>query len=128
MKSLKKKKQNLSAELGRFKLKDKIRKYSEDSIDLLKDKLADKFLNLDLDKNFTKEDYRKDFDKFLERFPVVLSTTHSILNSTKKQYKYDYVIIDESSQVDILTGCLAMSVANNIVIVLKCKFCKPRKG
>ena len=30
---------------------------------------------------------------------------------------YDYVIMDEASQVDIATGALAMSCAKNMVIV-----------
>ncbi|MCI5787384.1 MAG: hypothetical protein MR025_08085 [Helicobacter trogontum] len=30
---------------------------------------------------------------------------------------FDYIIIDESSQVDILTGVLALSIAKNAVIV-----------
>lgn len=34
-----------------------------------------------------------------------------------KNITYDYVIVDESSQVDLVTGVLAMSCARNIVVV-----------
>src|SRR5690606_31941293 len=47
----------------------------------------------------------------------VLSTTHSLRNSTGNSYLYDYLIIDESSQVDVLSGSLALSCAKNVVIV-----------
>ncbi len=30
---------------------------------------------------------------------------------------FDYIIMDESSQVDLITGVLALSVARNAVIV-----------
>lgn len=38
-------------------------------------------------------------------------------NSSAKNYLFDYVLIDESSQVDIVTGALALSCAKNAVIV-----------
>lgn len=57
-------------------------------------------------------------DRFVYEYPVVLSTTFSAracLNPNKLQY--DYVIMDEASQVDVATGALALSVAKNAVIV-----------
>lgn len=55
---------------------------------------------------------------FLNDYPVVLSSTHSIKNTLKMDhYLFDYIIIDESSQVDLLTGILALSVARNAIIV-----------
>lgn len=65
----------------------------------------------------SKNNYKSDFKKFTERFPVILSTTFSLRYCTPTGYLYDYVIIDESSQVDLLTACLALSCAKNVVIV-----------
>ena len=51
-------------------------------------------------------------------YPVVLSTTFSAracVDSGKSLF--DYVIMDEASQVDVATGALALSVAKNAVIV-----------
>ncbi len=51
-------------------------------------------------------------------YPIVLSTTFSAracLNPD--QAEFDYVIMDEASQVDVATGALALSVAKNAVIV-----------
>ena len=52
----------------------------------------------------------------LNEYPIILSTTHSV-RSSLKDIVYDYVIVDESSQVDLATGVLAMSSSKNIVIV-----------
>lgn len=65
---------------------------------------------------FTSKNYQTTkFAKFIERFPVILSTTHSILSSVSSPL--DYLIVDESSQVDVITASLAFSVCRNIVIV-----------
>ncbi len=53
---------------------------------------------------------------FLKEFPVVLSTTFSARSSVNKA-TYDYVIMDEASQVSVETGALALSCARNAVIV-----------
>ncbi|WP_411883367.1 AAA domain-containing protein [Polaromonas sp. YR568] len=66
---------------------------------------------------FDAENYRKDFDAFLKRFPVIGSSTHSIVNSIAAGAILDYVIIDEASQQDIVPGILALGCAKNLVIV-----------
>ena len=48
---------------------------------------------------------------------MILSTTYSLIASLGAEYQYDYVIIDEASQVDIATGALAFSCAKKAVIV-----------
>lgn len=65
---------------------------------------------------FTQSNYQTTkFAEFIRRFPVILSTTHSILSSISNPL--DYLIIDESSQVDVVTASLAFSACRNIVIV-----------
>lgn len=46
-----------------------------------------------------------------------LRITHAIKNCFGRDFLFDYLIIDEASQVDLVTGVLALSVARNIVIV-----------
>lgn len=53
----------------------------------------------------------------MKRFPIVFSTTHSLARTSGNNYLYDYVIIDESSQVDLASATIAMSCAKNIVLV-----------
>src|SRR5690606_6104057 len=50
-------------------------------------------------------------------YPVIMSTTYSLRRSLAENVVYDYVIVDESSQVDLATGVLALSCAKQAVIV-----------
>lgn len=68
-------------------------------------------------KTFNKDSYKKDYYNFLKRYPVVLSTTQSLLNNAPKGFLFDYLIIDEASQGDLLSSVLAMSCARKLVIV-----------
>ncbi len=52
----------------------------------------------------------------LGQYPVVLSTTFSARTSLPGQ-TFDYLIMDEASQVSIETGALALTCARNAVIV-----------
>lgn len=67
----------------------------------------------------TAKDYRqsKNFKSFIEHYPIVLSTTHSLRNCVPANDLLDYVIIDESSQVDLVTGALALSCCKRAIIV-----------
>ena len=53
----------------------------------------------------------------MEEYPVILSTTFSSTSSLHSDVMYDYLIMDEASQVDVATGALALSCARNAVIV-----------
>lgn len=52
-----------------------------------------------------------------EQYPVVLSTTFSARSCLFSDRPYDYIIMDEASQVSIDTGTLALTCAYNAVIV-----------
>lgn len=67
--------------------------------------------------DFTKKSFKVRFEEFIQTFPVILSTTHALRRSIPQNYLLDYVIIDEASQVDILTGVLAFSCCRNVIIV-----------
>ena len=69
------------------------------------------------DVEFSKASYKKDFDRFVKRFPVVLSTTDSIINNKEQNGLFDYIIVDEASQVNLLTGFLTMACTKNIIVV-----------
>ena len=68
-------------------------------------------------KEFSKTSYKNDFGNFLRRYPVILSTSQSLLNNAPKGFTFDYLIIDEASQGDLLSNVLAMSCAKNLVVV-----------
>lgn len=71
-----------------------------------------------LDKaTFNVKNYLKRFDDFTKRYPVILSSTLSLHTSIPKGYLFDYLIIDESSQVDIIKSAVCFSCCRNVVIV-----------
>lgn len=87
------------------------------SMVVLKDKLARKYDGNNTRKIFSEEFLWKNPYDILAEYPVILSTTFSSSNSLRSDVVYDYLIIDEASQVDIATGALALSCARNAVIV-----------
>lgn len=56
-------------------------------------------------------------ESFLVDYPVVLSTTFSSKMCFNSDTLFDYVIMDEASQVSVDTGFLALTCAKNAVIV-----------
>lgn len=87
------------------------------SMAMLKDILAKKYDGREKRVHFTEEDLWKNPASVLAEYPVILSTTFSSRNSLSKEVVYDYLIMDEASQVDVATGALALSCAKNVVIV-----------
>ncbi|WP_432264833.1 DEAD/DEAH box helicase [Campylobacter felis] len=66
---------------------------------------------------FSEKDLLTNAEQFCDEYPIIFSTTHAIKNCFGRDFLFDYLIIDEASQVDLVTGVLALSVARNIVIV-----------
>jgi hypothetical protein len=106
----------LEKALSSFNFDKKMKEYSELSAMVFKDKLAGKYAKSERER-FTLDDLWKNSARFIAAYPVVLSTTYSLRSSLSYKVMYDYVVIDESSQVDIATGALALSCARKAVIV-----------
>lgn len=87
------------------------------SMVVLKDRLARKYEGNSSRKTFSEDNLWKEPYDVLAEYPVILSTTFSSRNSLNSDVVYDYLIMDEASQVDIATGALALSCAKNVVIV-----------
>lgn len=68
---------------------------------------------------YAADSYRssRTFASFIEDYPALLSTCHSLRASISDGYLLDYLIIDEASQVNLLTAGLAMSCARNVIVV-----------
>lgn len=94
-----------------------LKEYTADSMRLLELHLSKKYNLTQTRQQFDKDALWKNFEDFIQEYPVVLSTTHSLRNCTKDNFLYDYLVIDEASQVDVVAGALALSCAKNIVIV-----------
>lgn len=96
---------------------DLLEKMCNQSMIVLKDKLARKYEGNNCRKIFCEDSLWKEPYIFLSEYPVILSTTFSSNNSLNSDVVYDYLIMDEASQVDIATGALALSCAKSVVIV-----------
>ena len=86
------------------------------SISLLKNALHKKYHSNPRTIYADVKDLTRYASQVLEQYPVVLSTTFSARTSLPGQ-TFDYLIMDEASQVSIETGALALTCARNAVIV-----------
>ena len=84
---------------------------------ILKEELKKKYQGRTTRRIFEFTDFNNHPAELNKEYPIVFSTTYSVKKCLNNNYKFDYIIIDESSQVDLITGVLALSVAKNAVIV-----------
>ncbi|GKX56065.1 helicase [Leminorella grimontii] len=89
-------------------------KLTQDSMAFLR---AHLWKSITPDDNLNEGNYQKVFTNFLKRYPIIGSSTHSIINSLAPGALLDYVIIDEASQQDIVPGILALGCARNVIVV-----------
>lgn len=106
----------LEASLAGFRFEERLERLTELSVQLLKHRLAAHYNNRARHR-FTLDDLRREPKAFLDEYPVILSTTFSVITSLKSGYLFDCVIVDEASQVDLLSGVLAMGCARKLVVV-----------
>ena len=106
----------LETKLTSCNAKGKMDELTEWSMEYLRAKLFERYGTHDERTQFDEDDLWKQSDDLVKEYPVILSTTFSS-RSCLKGVVYDYLIMDEASQVDIATGALALSGAKNVVIV-----------
>lgn len=110
-------KQELTRKLEHYAFDAKMDELTQKSLRLFRAELASRYHWKGERKRFTEGDFREMPTTFTREYPVVLSTTYSIKGTLSINHIYDYLIVDEASQVDLATGVLAFSCARNIVIV-----------
>ena len=96
--------------------KNKMDELTKLSARFLRAVLSERYGNHQNRQVFTEDDLWQRPMEVLKEYPVVLSTTFSS-RSSLKDATYDYLIMDEASQVDVATGALALSCAKSAVIV-----------
>ena len=102
--------------LDDMNLAEQVRTLTSSSLQILKHVMAQRFSG-QARQIFKIKELKTRSKAFLSEYPVVLSTTYSARNCISPDMVFDYVIMDEASQVDIKTGALALSCATNAVIV-----------
>ena len=110
-------KDTLNRKLEHYSFDEKMDELAQKSLRLFRAELATRYPWKSERKRFEKSDFRRESAAFTNEYPVVLSTTYSIKGTLGIDHIYDYLIVDEASQVDLATGVLAFSCARNIVIV-----------
>lgn len=95
----------------------KMKEYSELSMIIFKSCIGKKYSSSTKRQIYEIDDLWKNAEKFISDYPVILSTTYSLRSSLASKFVYDYVIVDEASQVNLATGALALSCAKKAVIV-----------
>jgi len=113
---LKNRQNSLEMSLEYFSFDNKMKEYSQLSMQLFKSELYTKY-NRNKREKYEIRELRSNSERFLKDYPVIMSTTYSLRRSLAEDITYDFVIIDESSQVDLATGALALSCAKRAVIV-----------
>ena len=96
---------------------EKMKELSDRSLQLFRAELSRRFHWNEKRPCFALESFRRASRRFNTEYPVILSTTYSIKGTLHPDYLYDYLIVDEASQVDLTTGVLALACAKNVVIV-----------
>ena len=117
LEEIRKRRIELETELSAFDFDAKMKRYSALSMTAFKAILSKKYESVRERRLYDADDLWKNSKEFIKDYPVVLSTTYSLSSSLSSRFVYDYVIVDEASQVDLATGALALSCAKKAVIV-----------
>ncbi len=107
---------NIESKLSQLDAKVLMKSLTDNSMTILKASLAQRYKN-ERPIIGSVQDIFNGGESFLENYPVVLSTTFSSKLCFNSDTLFDYVIMDEASQVAIDTGFLALTCAKNAVIV-----------
>lgn len=110
-------KSELEKRLKNYHFEDKMDELAKTSMRLLHAELAHRYKWHEARKLFESKDFRSNSEAFNTEYPLILSTTYSIKGTLSIEHIYDYLVIDEASQVDVATGVLAFSCARNVIIV-----------
>ena len=114
---LKAEKRTLESRLVNYQFEKKMEELRQTSMILFRAELARRYSWRMPRRRFESRDFRGNSEEFTKEYPVILSTTYSVKGTLSADYVYDYLIVDEASQVDLATGVLAFCSAKNIVIV-----------
>lgn len=108
---------NIEKELEINNANDSMQEFTDLSMNYLKNVLYNKYGKFPYRRIFDEDSFWKEYTEIQNEYPIVLSTTFSSRSSLCKDATFDYLIIDEASQVDVATGALALSCAKNVIIV-----------
>ena len=100
-----------------YSFDEKMKELSDWSLQLFRAELSQRFRWNEKRPRFALESFRRASERFNTEYPVILSTTYSSRERCIQTIYYDYLIVDEASQVDSDHRVLALACAKNVVIV-----------
>lgn len=106
----------LKNNLDKSKMDNEIEKIKERSMEILKCGLYECFKNSE-EMNTSKEEEESETLKKKINYPIVTSAIDFFINSIDNKCIFDYVILDEASGMDIVTGVLAFARGKNIIVI-----------
>lgn len=107
---------DLETHLSRLNAEVIMKTLTESSMAILKDSLANRY-KAERPIIDSVKDLFNNGESVLADYPIILSTTFSSKTCFNSDTLFDYVIMDEASQVSVETGLLALTCAKNAVIV-----------
>lgn len=96
-----------------LQLEEMFKQYTDESMKILRNMVYKNYNN----KRVYDRNTIKSTEELIKDYPIILSTTYSLLNSINHNFMFDYIIIDESSQADLISSFPALTKAKNLVIV-----------
>ncbi len=87
-----------------------IEKLNKESINVLKNETQ---TILESTMNFKQENFKQ----FIKVYPIIGSTSFSLYKLMPKDFQFDYLIIDEASQMNIYEGISLIGCSKNIIVV-----------
>lgn len=103
---------SLKNKLDRYNIEHEIKRHKENSLDILKGILYKRYKNI-----LENDEINNKLRDIICKYPAVITSTNSFVNCATLEPLFDYVIIDEASRLDIVTGALILSCATNVVIM-----------
>ena len=106
----------LNEKMNNQTLSEKIKTYTDLSKNYFENQLNSIFSS-STRMMYARDNYKRQFADFVKDYPVILSSTYSLAKCSQRGFLFDYLIVDESSQVNMASAILSMRVAKNIVVV-----------
>lgn len=107
---------DIENQLSRLNAATLMKSLTDNSMTILKSNIAQRY-KTERKTIASVKDLFNNGKEVLDNYPIVLSTTFSSKTCFNSDTIFDYVIMDEASQVSVETGLLALTCAKNAVIV-----------
>lgn len=106
----------LKVNIDKSKIDGEIEKIKEKSMDVL---MCGLYECLNNNESINTSQEKEENETLMEKlnYPIVTSARDFFINSIDNNCIFDYVILDEASDIDIVTGALALARGRNVIII-----------